>query len=429
MMSDEQVQSAVGLVALPLLAFAFRERGRALSALAALRVAGLGVLLQIAVAAGLLAVPQARAVFAAIAGVVGALQAATAEGTRLVFGYLGGGPAPFEVARPEHAFLLAFQALPLILLVSALTALFYHWGILQRVVAVFAVALSRSLGVSGPLGTAAAANIFVGMVEAPVLIRPYLARLDRGGLFAVMTVGLATIAGTVLVLYSTVIADTVPDAAGHLLVASVISAPAALTLSHLMVPVLAEEEAAAPGSAAVDGAEPVPAGPIDAVAQGARAGVTLLTSVVAMLVVFVALVALTDRLLAVVAEPFGIEVTLRMILGTVFLPFAWLIGIPWAEAGQAAGLLGLKTVANEFVAYLALVAEGDLSERSRLVMTYALSGFANFGSVGIMIGGLSAMVPARRSEIVGLGFKALLAGTLATLMTGAVIGVITPPGV
>lgn len=418
-----QLQSALGLAVLPLLAWLLRERDRPLAVRAAVKVTVAGIALQLAVAALMLLVPQAKAVFTAIAGVVGALQAATAEGTRLVFGYLGGGPAPFEVASPEHGFILAFQALPLILLVSALTSLLYYLGILQRVVGGFAWALRRSMGVSGPLGTAAAANIFVGMVEAPVLIRPYLAKLDRGGLFAVMTVGLATIAGTVLVLYSTLIGGVVPDAAGHLVIASVISAPAALMLAHLMVP---PGEDAPPEIEIADSATDAPAGPIDAIAAGTRNGIELLAGVVAMLVVFVALVALIDGLLALIAEPLGISLSLEGILGWLFTPLAWLIGIPWAEAPGAGALIGIKTAANEFVAFLRLGGAEGLSPRTQLILTYALSGFANFGSVGIMIGGLSAMVPERRPEIVALGMKSLIAGTLATLMTGAVIGLLTP---
>ncbi|MEM1345945.1 MAG: nucleoside transporter C-terminal domain-containing protein [Pseudomonadota bacterium] len=420
-MSVLQLQSLLGLVLLPLAAYALRERDRPLAPKTALRLALGGLGLQLAIAGLLLLIPPARAAVASIAGVVDTLQQATAEGTRLVFGYLGGGPAPFDPVAPQNGFILAFQALPLILFISALTALLYHWGILQRIVRAFAFALSRTLGVSGPLATSAAANVFVGMVEAPVLIRPYLRTLDRGGLFAVMSVGLATIAGTVLVLYASLMGATLPDAAGHLVIASVISAPAALMLAGLMVPTGETQALPQPQS------EDTAAGPIDAIVAGTRAGVELLLGVVATLLVFVALVALVNALLAAIAGPFGLTLTLEGIAGALFAPLIWLIGVPWEEAAAGGALMGLKTVTNEFVAFLRLGADETLSERSRLIMAYALAGFANFGSVGIMIGGLTAMVPERRTEIVGLGLKSLVAGTLATLMTGAVIGLLTPP--
>lgn len=421
-----QLQSLLGLLVLPALAFALRERGRALPLPAAARIVGVGLALQLAIGALMLSVPAVRAVFATVSDGVSALQAATSEGMQLVFGYLAGGPAPFDVTRPENAFVAAFQAFPLILLVSALTSLLFYWGVLQRLVGVFAAALSRTMGVSGPLATSAAANIFVGMVEAPLFIRPYLKDMDRGSLFAVMSVGLATIAGTVLVLYATVLGPIVPDAAGHLIVASVISAPAALMLAQLMVP----PDPAAAGAGDADGPPPRSdaASSIDAIAAGTSSGVILLGGVVSTLVVFVALVALANAILAALAQPFGIALSLERIGGWIFAPLAWLIGIPAGEIGAAGALLGVKTVTNELVAFFQLAGQGGLSERTNLILTYALSGFANFGSVGIMIGGLSALVPERRAEIVGLGLKALVSGTLATLMTGAVIGVVTAPG-
>lgn len=419
-----QLQSLTGLAALPLLAFALRDRDRALPAAAALRIVAAGLILQMAVALLMLNVPATQAVFRAVGAGVSALQAATADGMRLVFGYLAGGPAPFDVTRPENAFVAAFEAFPLILLVSALTSLLFYWGVLQRVVALLAALLTRSMGVSGPLATAAAANIFVGMIEAPLFIRPYLRRMDRGTLFAVMTVGLSTIAGTVLILYATVLSPIVPDAAGHLIVASVISAPAALMLAQLMIP--AEREMTADRAALDEPGDMRPAGSIDAVTMGTANGVVLLGGVVSTLVVFVALVALTDQIIAAAAAPFGLDLSLERLGGWLFAPLAWLIGVPWDEAGRAGALLGMKTVTNELVAFFAMAGGDALTPRTALILTYALSGFANFGSVGIMIGGLAAMVPERRAEIVDLGLRSLVAGTMATLMTGAVIGAISP---
>ena len=424
-----QAQSLVGLIAIPLIAWALSERRSAHAPAHLARIVIGGLALQIVIAAVMLNIPASRAVFDWAGGLVASLQAATATGMRLVFGYLAGGPAPFETVRPETSFILAFQALPVILIISVLSKLFYHWGLLQPIVRVVGKGLQRTLGVTGPVGTSAAANIFVGMVEAPLLVRPYLATMSRGGLFATMTVGMAGVAGTVLALYATILEPVLPGAAGHLIVASVISVPAALMLSALMVP-----DAPRPSDAPIEAPESgdivfedPPQSSMDAIAQGTREGIELLVSVSAMLIVAVALVALANQLLAFVSAPFGLALTFEKMLGWAFAPLAWVIGIPWSECVAAGALLGIKTVLNELVAYLqmsALPAEA-LSPRSRLILTYALCGFANLGSLGILIGGMVAMVPARRAEIVSLGAKTVISGTLATLMTAAVVGVMT----
>jgi CNT family concentrative nucleoside transporter len=323
------------------------------------------------------------------------------------------------------AFTLGFDALPLILVISALSRLFYHWGILQRVVAVFAWLFQRSLGVSGPVGTAAAANVFVGMIESPLLIKPYLASMSRSGVFAMMSVGMAGIAGTVLAVYATILGPHVPGAAGHLIVASVISAPAALMLAQIMIPETATIGADQPTS--VTGRDTASSS-MDAIAQGTREGIDLFANVVAMLIVAVALVALANMVLAFSLAPLGVSLTFQQGLGVLFAPLAWLTGIPAAECLAAGGLLGIKTVLNEFVAYLQLAASepATFSERSRLILTYALCGFANFGSLGILVGALSSMVPERRAEFAGLGVRTIASGTLATLMTASIVGLMTP---
>ncbi len=422
-----QAQSLVGLVAIPLIAWAISEKRGAIAPARLVRILLGGVGLQVLIAGLMLNVPAARAAFGWADSLIAALQSATGTGMRLVFGYLAGGPAPFETVRPETSFILAFQALPLILVISALSKLLYHWGVLQKIVHAIGWVLQRSLGVTGPVGTSAAANVFVGMVEAPLLVRPYLAAMSRGGLFATMTVGMAGVAGTVLALYATILEPLLPGAAGHLIVASVISVPAGLMLAELMVP-----DPAPPPSDAEPAADIVIDDPshssMDAIAQGTREGIELLVNVTAMLVVMVALVALANQLVGFVTTPFGATLTVEQVLGWLFAPLAWLIGIPWAECAKAGSLLGVKTVLNELIAYLQLgqIPAGVLSERSRLILTYALCGFANFGSLGIMIGGMVAMVPARRAEIVSLGAKTLISGTLATMMTAAVVGAMTP---
>ncbi len=427
-----QAQSVLGLMLLPLLAWAISEDRSAIAGTRLLRILAAGIGLQIVIAALMLTVPASRVAFDWAAGLVAALQDATNAGTRLVFGYLAGGPPPYDPVRPENSFVLALQALPLVLVISALSRLLYHWGILQRVVAAIGRVLERAFAVTGPVGTSAAANIFVGMVEAPLLVRPYLAAMSRADLFATMTVGMATVAGTVLALYAGLIAPRIPGAAGHLMVASIISAPAALMIAALMVPARAtgttDREPALAEATTEIAAEPSRSS-VDAITQGTREGIVLLVNITAMLIVAVALVALANKLLAFATAPFGLALTFEQIVGWIFAPFAWLIGVPWSECGTAGSLIGVKTVLNEFVAYLQLAqtpAEA-LSDRSRLLLAYALCGFANLGSLGIMIGGMVAMVPERRAEIVELGGKTILSGTLATLMTAAVVGVLTAP--
>ncbi len=411
-------QSALGLVVFIAFAWAISEQRRH----ASLRVALVGLALQLALAALLLYLPGSRSVFAAVNGGVLALSEATKAGTSFVYGYLGGGPLPYDEKFPGGSFILAFQALPLILLVSALTALLTYWRVLPAIVKGFAFVLQKSMGVGGAVGLGTAANIFVGMVEAPLFIRPYVAKLSRSELFVLMTGGMATVAGTVLVLYGFILGPTLPDAAGHLLLASVISAPAAVTVALLMVP-------AAGGETAVDFVpHPDADSAIDAITKGTVQGLSLLMNVTAMLIVLVALVHLANAILGGVSGAVAVEtLTIQQVFGWVFAPVCWLMGIPWSEAVAAGGLMGVKTVLNEFLAYLQLAGTPPeaLGERSRLILTYAMCGFANFGSLGIMIGGLATMAPERRGEIVGLGLKSLLAGTLATCMTGAVIGVLT----
>ena len=410
------LQPLLGLVLIVALAWALSEDRRAVRP--RLIVGGIG--LQLLLALLLLKLPPAKQAFLALNDLVLALQRATQAGTELVFGFLGGGAAPFETLYPENSFVLAFRALPLLLVISALSALLFFWRVLPVVVRGFAWLLRHTLGTGGPLGLSAAANVFVGMTEAPLLIRPYLAGLSRGALFGVMTCGMATVAGTVMVLYASILGTAIPDALGHILTASLISAPAALMIASILVPETADLDAdPAPIASEARGA-------IDAITRGTLDAIPLWLNILAMLVVMVALVEIANQILGLLPAVAGETLTAQRILGWLMAPLVWLIGIPWSEATAAGALMGIKTVLNELVAYLELAAmpEGTLSERSEIIMTYALCGFANFGSLGIMIGGLGAMAPERRPEIVALGMKSILAGTLATLMTGAVVGLL-----
>ncbi|MEQ8665662.1 MAG: nucleoside transporter C-terminal domain-containing protein [Rhodospirillales bacterium] len=414
----EIVQSLTGLLALSGLAWLFGERRR----INAWKTVAVGLAAQLIVAAILLDIQFARQVFSWLNAAVLALQDATRAGTSFVFGYLGGGALPFTESYPGAAFVLAFQALPLILVTSALTALLYHLRILPLVVRAFAWALQRTLGVSGTVGVSAAANIFVGMVEAPLFVRPYLSGLSRSELFMVMTCGMATIAGTVFALYATFLAGVIDNAAGHLLTASLISVPAAIMVARLMVP----GECADSAISNVDLPPSSDRSTMDAITRGTIEGVGLLLNVTAMLIVLVALVSLFDMVIGLLPEVAGMPLSLERILGWVMAPVVWLMGVPWDEAPTAGSLMGTKVVLNELLAYLKMAAlpDGALSPRSRLIMTYAICGFANFGSLGIMLGGLCAMMPERREEIVGLGMKSIVSGTLATCLTGAVVGIL-----
>ncbi|MBF0620797.1 MAG: nucleoside:proton symporter [Magnetococcales bacterium] len=385
------------------------------------KVVVVGMVLQISLAVVFLKIPLIQEFFLILNQGVIALQEATKTGTSFVFGYLGGGGLPFVEDRPGSSFILAFQALPLVLVMSALSAVLYYWRILPMIVQGLSWLLQKSLGISGALGLGSAANIFMGMVEAPVLVRPFLDKMTRSELFALMTGGMATIAGTMMVLYAAILGSVIPDAMGHILAASIISAPAALMVALIMVP---DNSGSSQRKVTMMSSEN--RSTMEAIVHGTTDGITLLINIIAMLIVLVALVALVNTFLGVLPAIDGELITLQRVFGWVMAPVAWLMGVPWAEAATAGALLGTKTVLNEFLAYLDLtkLSTDDLSERSRLIMTYALCGFANFGSLGIMVGGLTAMAPSRREEIVGLGMRTIVSGTLATCLTGAVVGIL-----
>lgn len=408
------LQSLLGIPVLLFLAWSLSENRRHL----AWRTLGGGLLMQFALAVAILKLPFFQGFFLTLNEAVNAIESATRAGTSFVFGYLGGGPAPFDLSHPEAAFVFAFRALPLVLVVSALSSLLFYWRILPLLVRSFSRLLEKMLGIGGAVGLGAAANVFLGMVEAPLFVRPYLNAMSRSELFITMSCGMAGVAGTVMVLYASILAPVVPDALGHILAASIVSVPAAIVVSVLMVP---------PASAATHGelVPPVVAhSSMDAITQGTEEGIKLLINIVAMLVVLLALVHLVNAALGLLPPLAGQAPTLQALLGLLMAPIVWLIGVPWDEALTAGALMGTKTILNELIAYidLAHLSNDQLSERSRVIMTYALCGFANLGSLGILIGGMGTMCPQRRAEIVQLGAKTLISGTLATCLSGAVIG-------
>ncbi len=410
------VQSAIGLVVFLGLAWAMSEHRRNVS----LRLVGLGLALQLALGILLLKVPGSSEIFLGFNRVILALEASVQAGTAFVFGYLGGGPPPFEEKHPSYTFVLAFRALPLLLLMSALSSLLFYWKVLPLVVKGFSRLLEKTLRLGGAEGLGVSANIFLGMVEAPLFIRPYLTRMTRSELFTVMTCGMATIAGTVMVLYASILSDMIPNVIGHILTASLLNAVAAVIISKIMIP-----ETGAGTSGELVEPEPV-GGSIDAITRGTLQGIQLLMNIVAMLLVMVALIHLANLVLGVLPTGGARPLTLQGILGIVSAPIVWLMGIPWSQSWTAGELMGTKMVINELVAYINLsqLSPEALSPRSLVIMTYAMCGFANPGSLGIMIGGLGAMAPERRADVVSLGLRAIVAGTLATCMTGALVGML-----
>ena len=408
------LQSLLGFVVLYAIAWAISEKRSVIN----WRTVFGAIILQVIVFLLLFKFPWFKDMSMLLNDALNGVAAATREGTKFVFGYLGGAEPPFKVEPGSSPFILMTQALPLIIVVSALSSLLFYLRILPMIVNAFSWVLKRSIGVGGAVGVSTAANIFLGTVEAPMFIKPYLAKLSRGELFITMAGGMAGIAGTVMVLYGIILAPVVPDAIGHVLIVSFISAPAAVAFSALMVP---HEGPVTDGNIAIDRPS---SSMMDAVTQGTVEGVASYINVAAMLIVLTALIALANALLGL---PFakGAGPTLQGIFGWFMAPVVWLIGIPWSEAQTAGALMGTKTVLNEFIAFLDLAKLGPeaLTERSRVIMIYALCGFANFASIGIIIGGLGSICPERRSDIIDMGYKSLIAGTLATLSCGALVGI------
>jgi CNT family concentrative nucleoside transporter len=409
-------QAVFGMAAFVALAWVFSENRKVVRP----REVAAGLALQLLIGAVLIKLPQAATVLIALNHIVEALQAATVAGTGFVFGFVGGGPAPYDVTHPGSTFILAFQALPLVFVISALSALLFYWNILPRVVRGFAFGLKKTMGIDGPLALVVSTNVFLGMVEAPLVIRPYIAALTRSELFVMMTCGMAMIAGTVMVVYATFLHGIVPHPLGQLLTASLISVPASLVVGRLMVP-----ETSTPSSGDLVPPESY-RGSMDAITKGTADGLHLILAIVPMLIVLVALVALANGLLGYLPDIHGGPVTLQRLFGLVMSPVAWAMGVPWDEARTAGGLLGTKVVLNEFIAYfdMSQLPADALNPHSRIILTFALCSFANFGSLGIMIGSLGTLAPERRHEVVELGFRAILSGTIASCMTGATAGLL-----
>jgi concentrative nucleoside transporter, CNT family len=424
------LQSALGIFVILFTAWLFSENRRAFP----WRIAIVGIALQAGIALLLLKVPVARDVLFGLNGVVTVLTKATRDGTGFVYGFIGGGPSPFpaSIVDPARLTNFAFAILPLVIIVSALSAILWHWRILPLIVGAMAFVLRRTLGIGGAVGLGAASTVFLGNVEGSLVVRPYLPKLSRTELFVLMTTGLAVVAGTVFVVYANLLGGgcephhatgqicVLPGALGHILVASMMSLPAAIVIACIMVP----------GDAVTDLADTDPGhkyhSTMDAMAKGTTDGLNIYLQIVAMLIVTTAFVSIINSILGNVPDVWGAPLTLQRILGWLFAPVVWLYGVPWSEAQQAGSLLGIKTILNEFIAYtkLASLPPGTLDPRSTQIMVYSLCGFANFASAGILIAGFGTLIPDRRDEIVPLALRAIVSGTMASGLTGAMIGLL-----
>ena len=371
-----------------------------------------GVGLQLALGVLLLKTPLGRLFFAAMNGLVTAMIGYTDVGVRFVFGGI-----------VDTGFSIVVNVLPIIVFMGSIFAVLYHVGFMQRVVDTLAVVLGRTMKTSGAESMAAVANLFVGMTESALIVRPYLERMTRSELFVLMTLGMATVAGSVLLAYVGMLGGG--DYAGHLATASLLSAPAGILLAKVMVPETDTPVTASHHHAAV---ERTAVNVIDAAAQGALAGLRLAAYVGALLIAFIALIALVNDAVGALGTAIGVPgLTMQRLLGWALAPLAWLMGVPWPDAVEVGGLLGVKTVLNEFIAYQALsesLKAGALSPRAAVIASYALCGFANFGSLAILMGGLAGIAPSRSGEVAQLGMRSILSGSLATFMTACVAGIL-----
>lgn len=408
-------QGMLGLIFFMTLAWCFSENRPGIKIVPLIK----GLVVSITLATLILKFSPMRTFFHWMGDGVNALREATIAGTSFVFGYLGGGAPPFPVDTPHNMFVFAYQALPMIIFVSALAMLLFHWRVLPMIVKGVSWFFKVTLDLGGALGVCSSAKIFLGQTEAPLLIRPYLKEMSRGEIFTVMTLGLATTSGSILAIYAAILGNSIPDVLTHIISASVINIPSAILLSRIMIP----------HSHETSGQAVMPykfSSSMDALSKGTSDGLSLFLNIIAMLIVFIALVALTNIILGCLPYFDGAPITLQRLLGYIMSPVAWLMGIPWVESTQAGSLLGIKTILNEMYAYteLAGVPESNLSDHSRVILTYALCGFANISSIGILIGGIGGIVPEKRQEVISLGYKALLAGTMASCFSGTVVGII-----
>lgn len=414
-----QLQGLIGVSAILLMAWGLSEQRRAFPGW---RWVGGALLLQIVIALLIVRVPFVWEIITLANHAVTAIEKATLVGSSYMFGYTGGGALPFDLKEGVGPpLVIAFQILPLVIVFSALAALLWHWKILAFIVRGLGWVLRKTMGVSGVVGLSGGANIFLGVVESPLVVRAYFEKMTRSELFMVMVLAMSTISGAILILYAQTLAQTVPDAVGHMISASLISLPAAVLIARLMVPGEGDTQTDSDDTSLKYESS------IDAIIKGTMDGVQLFLAVIGIIIVVFALVALVDQILAVLPFIDGDPLTLRRLFGWLFAPLMWAIGVPWSEAGAAGSLMGTKAILNEYVAYLdmAALANGTLGPRSQLIVTYALCGVANLASVGLLVSTIGTLCPARRAEAASLGMKSWIAGNFASAMTGAMIGLVS----
>ena len=415
----EYIQPTIGLLSLLLLGAIFSENVKRIN----IKYLIVGVFLQLLLAILLTKFEIFRTFFSILSDIVLVLKSANDFGTGFVFGYLADGApnAPFAVETPSNTFILAFGGLTLVILMSAISALLWYLKVIPKIVNGISILFKKPLNVGGPVGLSATANIFLGQVESALLIRPYLSAMTRHELLVIMTVGMSTIAGSVMVVYATMLSQIYgPDLIGHFLTASFISVPAGIMFANILIP--SDIKTAFP----VNDSEELYSSSMDALTQGTKNGLEMFLNIAAMLIVVMAIVFLLNSILSLLPNLNNQPITIELIIGYLFTPLVWFMGVPWNEALTAGQLLGIKTVLNEFVAYIYLsdLSTNELSEKSRIIMLYALCGFANFSSVGILLSGLSAMAPERRNDIISISGKALWGALLASCLTGFIVGVI-----
>ena len=407
------IQSLIGIAALILIAIPFSESIQKIK----VKFIIYALLIQTSLAFILLEIPFISSFFDVMSMAVESLRLSAIEGSSFVFGYLGGGDAPFEVSNNQNLPIFAFTFLPMLIFLSALSALLWHWKILPFLIKLLAKLFEKPLDAKGPIGLAATANIFLGQLEAPLLIKPYLNKMNQRDLLIIMTVGMSTIAGSVMVLYITWLDDKFTGVIGHFLTASILSVPAAIMFSNILIPSAQTELKTAKEDLKMYESS------MDAISVGTKDGLNMFLSVIASLIVFLSLVALADFILGIFPNVYGEPISLQRIAAFIFAPIAWLMGIPFAEIIPAGNLLGTKTIFNELIAFNDLrdLDTNVLSERSQLIMLYGICGFANISSVGILLGGLSAICPDIRGTLLKIAFRALFAATLASCLTGTVV--------
>lgn len=422
MFQPENAQSLVGLALILALCWGLsenRERFPWKLVLGALVIQAVLVL-------ALFGAPPLRAALIAVGAAVDGLAASTQAGVSFVFGFLSGVPdQPYAVQNPGGLFIFAFRVLPVILVVCALAALLWHWRILKWITQGFGFIFEKTMGLRGAPALATAATVFMGQIEGPIFIRSYLASLSRSELFLLIAVGMSCVSGSTMVAYVTILKDVLPNAAAHVLTASIISAPAGVMLARILVPRKPRMEEAKDLDPT---ASKVYESSIDALIKGTTDGLQIALNVGATLIVFVALAAMVNGVLGMLPPVAGAPLSLERILGMIFAPLAWAIGVPWHDAPTAGSLLGVKLVLTEFTAFIKLgaIPLAEMDPRSRVIMTYALCGFANIASVGMNVAGYTVLVPERRAEVIGMVWKAMFAGFLATCVTASVVGLLPP---